>query len=79
MLLEVVVLKQNSWQVLENPLPTSRAGIATYTTNNAFIVVGGESADPTKAHEEVELFDIASQTWHSKTPLRLGRHRTGVI
>ena len=42
-------------------------------------MVGGESANPNKAHEEVHLFNSQSKEWLKKPPLKQGRHGSGVI
>ena len=77
--LDVFNIETNQWQVAQHELPTPRAGIATFTYQNKFIVVGGESADPNKAHEEVHLFDSQSKKWLKKPSLIQGRHGSGVI
>lgn len=76
---DVFNIETNQWQVAQHELPTPRAGIAVFTYQNSFIVVGGESADPNKAHEEVHLFDSQLKTWVIKPSLMQGRHGSGVI
>ncbi|WP_426357698.1 Kelch repeat-containing protein [Pseudocolwellia sp. HL-MZ19] len=76
---DVFDITTNKWQIADSKLPVPRAGISLFAHDTGFIVVGGESADPTKAHEEVHLFDIQTQTWKTKQPLTQGRHGSGVI
>ncbi|MEZ9537705.1 Kelch repeat-containing protein [Shewanella sp. 10N.286.51.B8] len=77
--LDVFNIETNQWQVVRNELPIPRAGIAIFAHQNKLIVVGGESADPNKAHEEVHLFDSQSKQWLKKPSLIQGRHGSGVI
>jgi N-acetylneuraminic acid mutarotase len=67
------------WQVAQLELPVPRAGIATFAYQDSFIVVGGESANPNKAHEEVHLYNTQSKKWIKKSSLMQGRHGSGVI
>lgn len=55
--IDVLNTDTNQWQVAQHELPLPRAGIATFAYQDSFIVVGGESANPNKAHEEVHLFN----------------------
>ena len=77
--IDVFNTETNQWQVAQHELPIPRAGIATFAYQDSFIVVGGESADPTKAHEEVHLYDTNSKKWLTKSSLIQGRHGSGVI
>jgi hypothetical protein len=77
--LDVFNIMTNQWRVAQQELPTPRAGIATFAYQDSFIVVGGESANPDKAHEEVHLYDTKSKKWLIKTSLIKGRHGSGVI
>ncbi|WP_076536471.1 kelch repeat-containing protein [Shewanella sp. UCD-KL21] len=53
--------------------------MAIFAAHNKLIVVGGESAAPNTAHEEVHLFDSQSQQWLKKPSLIQGRHGSGII
>ncbi|XQW86483.1 Kelch repeat-containing protein [Thalassotalea piscium] len=77
--LDVFDTETNQWQVAQHELPLPRAGIATFAYQDNFIVVGGESANPTKAHEEVHLYNTKSKKWMSKPALIQGRHGSGVV
>ncbi len=55
-------------------IPTQRAGSMTVAAGNEVIVVGGESAGLTSAHDEVEAFDVTTSAWRSLSPLSTGRH-----
>jgi len=77
--LDVFNIETNQWQVAQHELPTPRAGVATFAYQDNFIVVGGESANPDKAHEEVHLYDTTSKKWLTKPSLIQGRHGSGVI
>lgn len=76
---DIFNIEANRWIVAKSNFPIPRAGISLFAYENSFIVVGGESADPTKAHEEVHIFDTVSQTWKTSAPLTQGRHGSGII
>lgn len=76
---DVFDLATLSWSTLAQPLPIPRAGIASFAYGNSIIVVGGESADPSKAHEEVHRYDTVRKQWSVEAPLDHGRHGSGVI
>jgi N-acetylneuraminic acid mutarotase len=65
------------WQTLETQLPTPRAGNSAVFYQNEILVIGGESETQTAAHDDVEAFNISSQTWRSLAHLKHGRHGTG--
>ncbi|AZG72790.1 Kelch repeat-containing protein [Shewanella livingstonensis] len=77
--LDIFNIETNQWQIATHELPIPRAGIATFAYQNNFIVVGGESANPNKAHEEVHLYNTESKLWSQAPALIQGRHGSGVI
>ncbi len=60
-------------------LPTLRAGNAAFSKGNHVFVVGGESHTQVEAHNEIEVFDVATQKWSKAGSLKQGRHGTGVV
>jgi len=69
----------NKWNTLKEVLPIPRAGVSVFAKNNGFIVVGGESANPNKAHEEVHYYNINKHQWLSVASLKQGRHGSGIV
>lgn len=59
-------------------LPTGRAGNSTFAVNGEVMVVGGESHTQHKAHNNVEVLNISTMSWHIANPLQVGRHGTGI-
>jgi N-acetylneuraminic acid mutarotase len=76
---DVFNLTTHQWQVIKENLPTPRAGNSVFAYQNSFIVVGGESADPSKAHNDVELYNTETRSWKKMPSLQQGRHGSGVI
>ena len=60
------------------PLPTARGGMGTGVyLNGSIYVIGGETSarPPTNGvFTNVEIYNIASNTWSTGTPLPQGRH-----
>lgn len=77
--IDVFNIETNKWDTLKEVLPVPRAGVSVYAKNNGFIVVGGESANPNKAHEEVHFYNINKQQWLSVASLNQGRHGSGIV
>ncbi|MEM1223070.1 MAG: kelch repeat-containing protein [Verrucomicrobiota bacterium] len=75
---DVYDIESNSWSVLEEPLPTPRAGGMTLTVKKEIVVLGGESAQR-KAHSEVEAWCTEHSCWEEYPPMRQGRHGTGAV
>lgn len=75
---DVFDIETESWSVLAAPLPTPRAGNTTVIIDEKVVVVGGESARPGTAHNEVEAYDPVAQKWEQWPALNRGRHGTGV-
>ncbi|MDO6712402.1 kelch repeat-containing protein [Aliiglaciecola sp. 2_MG-2023] len=76
---DVFDIASQTWSTLPQALPIPRAGLSVYAEHNSFIAVGGESANPNKAHEEVHRYDILQGQWSSAPSLIQGRHGSGVI
>jgi N-acetylneuraminic acid mutarotase len=59
-------------------MPTSRAGIGVAAVNGELFVFGGETYDPNggggEVHGEVEVFNPATNTWESLSPMPDPRH-----
>ncbi|NND89444.1 MAG: hypothetical protein HKN42_01170 [Granulosicoccus sp.] len=58
-------------------IPTTRAGTMAVTVGREVLVIGGESAGRTAAHDEVEAYDVDTNYWRALRPLQLGRHSGG--
>ncbi len=74
---EVYDPQTNTWAP-QAPLPTARAGIAVAAVNGELFVFGGETLDPNggpgEVHGEVEVFNPATNTWRSLSPMPTPRH-----
>ncbi|HYS56191.1 MAG TPA: kelch repeat-containing protein [Thermoanaerobaculia bacterium] len=68
----------NLWTPLA-PLPTARSGIAAAVIDNRIYVFGGEGnpSSSTGVFEQSELYDIATDTWRTDTPMTIPRHGIG--
>lgn len=60
------------------PLPTPRAGLMATVFDGKIFVAGGESGTRPTAHDEVEVLDPIKRQWQRVSPLRNGRHGTGL-
>jgi len=74
---EVYDPQTNTWTP-QAALPTPRAGIAVAAVNGELFVFGGETFDPNggggEVHGEVEVFNPATNTWRSLSPMPTPRH-----
>jgi len=77
--IDVYDFKTSKWTTLESKLPTQRAGNAAIAVQNEILVVGGESNSQTKAHAEVEAFNVLKGEWKTYPSLLDGRHGTQLI
>jgi N-acetylneuraminic acid mutarotase len=61
------------------PMPTSRAGHAAAVWGGQIYVMGGEGnpEDPSGVFDQNEVYDPASDTWSSLSPMLTRRHGTG--
>lgn len=76
---DVYDIKKNEWITLEKEIPTKRAGNIALLYNDDVLVIGGESINQEKAHNDVEALNTKNHTWRSYTPLLQGRHGTGAV
>jgi hypothetical protein len=77
---DVFDLEAGTWRTLPAPqgnIPTMRAGTSSVPFGHGIIVLGGETAGQLSAHNQVEVLDLRSGTWHSFPSLQKGRHGTG--
>ncbi|WNJ19118.1 family 43 glycosylhydrolase [Pontibacter sp. G13] len=76
---DVFDFESGTWMTLDAQLPTPRAGSFNTRYGNEVLVIGGESGDTGRAHDEVEALDIHEHTFRSWPALEQGRHGTGVV
>ena len=73
---EVYDPQTNTWAP-QAPLPTPRAGIGVAAVNGELFVFGGETLNPSgggEVHGEVEVFNPATNSWRSLSPMPTPRH-----
>jgi N-acetylneuraminic acid mutarotase len=74
---EVYDPQTDTWAT-QAPMPTARAGIGVAAVNGELFVFGGETYDPNggggEVHGEVEIFNPATNTWRSLSPMPNPRH-----
>ncbi|TWU58335.1 Kelch repeat-containing protein [Rubripirellula reticaptiva] len=80
-IIDVFDFKTESWLPADQTpkLPTPRAGNSVVAIGGKLVVGGGESGNEKKAHDEIEVFDPASDSWSTYPPLGRGRHGTGLV
>eukprot|EP00903_Cladosiphon_okamuranus_P004255 g4253.t1 len=73
-------LRTQAWlPVTQNlKIPTARAGNMAIDWGDHIILAGGESDTQESAHNEVEVFNTKTETWHRWPSLNLGRHGSGL-
>lgn len=76
---DVYDFEQKKWYTIKHNLPTLRAGTMSLTVKDKVYVIGGESQEQQKAHNEVEILDTHSHLWELGPFMQLGRHGTGAI
>jgi len=69
-------LSKGAWDTIDDDLPTPRAGSTTISYDHYVIVIGGESGAQKTAHNEVEAFNINTNSWETLSSLQRGRHGT---
>jgi N-acetylneuraminic acid mutarotase len=73
---EVYDPQTNTWE-RRAPLPTARGGIGVAAVNGELFVFGGETLYPNgggEVHGEIEVFNPATNTWRSLSPMPTPRH-----
>lgn len=70
---------KGKWETVTNDkaLPILRAGNSAFVWNNQIIIGGGESIIQESAHDELEAFNIETNSWSNWPSLQEGRHGTG--
>jgi N-acetylneuraminic acid mutarotase len=73
--LEIYDPASNTWTA-GAPLLAPRAGVASAAANGCLYLIGGEGndADPRGIFDLNELYDPATDTWHSLPPMPLPTH-----
>ncbi|TAH34962.1 MAG: kelch-like protein [Planctomycetota bacterium] len=63
------------------PIPTPRGGCGGATVGDRIFVIGGEGNPntPTGVFDDVEAYDLLSDTWSTFTPMRTPRHGIGAV
>jgi hypothetical protein len=65
-------LNRGSWTQGRKSLPSPRGGFATAVLGDEILIIGGEGGG--SAHDEVEAYDTASDTWRTLAPMPTARH-----
>ena len=78
---DVYDINNGIWSTLpaSSNIPTPRAGASAVVLNNELLVIGGESASQSLAHNETEVFNPITKNWQTLAPLGIGRHGTQAI
>lgn len=78
---DVYDIQSNTWSTLpkKNNIPTMRAGTSAAFLGEDLIVIGGESMSQTEAHNDVEAYNIHTETWRNLENLNRGRHGSQAI
>jgi len=71
---DVYDFKKRNWSTASAKLPTTRAGNTVIAVKNDLLVIAGESAKQKKAHNEVEVYNVKSNSFRTVAPLVEGRH-----
>lgn len=74
---DVYDIASGTWNTLEKPIPTLRAGAPTVVREGRVIVIGGESGTQGQAHSEVEALTPATGLWETLPPMSEPRHSGG--
>ena len=61
-----------AWRTPDTALPTPRGGFATAVLGQEILVIGGEGGGI--AHNKVEAYDTANNSWRALAPLPTARH-----
>lgn len=76
---DVYDFKKRTWTTASAKLPTPRAGNSTIVIKNELFVIAGESAKQRKAHNEVEVYNVKTNSFRTLAPLVEGRHAGGAV
>ncbi len=76
---DVYNFKTGEWSTLSQPFPIERAGVTATVNRKKIYVVCGESIAHGPAHDELNILDTKTNTWHEGPKLMQGRHGTQVI
>lgn len=78
---DVYDIKSDTWSSMSEAqnIPTQRAGASVVFLGDDLIVIGGESGNIKTAHNDVEAFNLKTNTWRRLSPLNRGRHGTQAI
>lgn len=55
-------------------IPTTRAGSMAVIVGSEVLVIGGESSGRSTAHNEVEAYNVNTNSWRALRPLQQARH-----
>jgi N-acetylneuraminic acid mutarotase len=71
--------KKRQWTTASAKLPTLRAGNSIVVIKNELFVIAGESDKQRKAHNEVEAYNVKTNSFRTLAPLVEGRHAGGAV
>ncbi|MFT7249296.1 MAG: N-acetylneuraminic acid mutarotase [Algoriphagus sp.] len=75
---DIYDFKTNVWTtVIDQDIPTRRAGIGAVTLGNKVYFIGGEGPAQKEAHDQVEAFNVKTMSWEIMPKLNQGRHGIG--
>lgn len=69
---DVYDFASNTWTNLNTQLPTPRGGFGVAVVGTEILVIGGEGSNG--AHNEVEAYNTATNSWRTLTPMQTARH-----
>ncbi len=76
---DVYDINTDKWTTPSGGIPTMRAGTMSVGHGNDVIVIGGESSNSTTAHNDVEVYNTANNSWSSLPDLFARRHSGGAV
>jgi N-acetylneuraminic acid mutarotase len=76
---DVYDFKKRQWSTASAKLPTLRAGNTLIAIKNELFVIAGESAKQRVAHNEVEVYNVTTNSFRTLAPLVEGRHAAGAV
>jgi N-acetylneuraminic acid mutarotase len=76
---DVYDFKKRQWTTASAKLPTLRAGNSIIVIKNELFVIAGESAKQRKAHNELEVYNVKTNSFRTLAPLVEGRHAGGAV